>query len=129
VIIVSNFGDLAVAAIDNPGVWTQEEFTESLDPGDAERIYTTLEDFGYTVVPEGTALAAVRRGRPIPVCPRRPGGHLVDSVLRLPLILARGVSPPRVARDLSTATGVSSWVRLLTRWCDASKRTGGPEPR
>ena len=52
VIVVSNFGGLAVVAADNPGVWTQEEFTELLHPDDAQRIYTALDDLGYTVVPE-----------------------------------------------------------------------------
>ena len=52
VIIVSNFGGLAVVAADNPGVRTQEEFTELLHPDDAQRIYTVLDDPGYTVVPE-----------------------------------------------------------------------------
>ena len=33
-------------------MWTQEEFTELLHPDDAERIYTALDDLGYTVVPE-----------------------------------------------------------------------------
>lgn len=51
-IVVSNFGDLAVVAVDNPGVWTQEEFTEPLHRDDAERIYTALDDLGYTVVLE-----------------------------------------------------------------------------
>lgn len=32
VIVVSNFGGLAVVAVDNPGAWTQEEFTELLGP-------------------------------------------------------------------------------------------------
>ena len=52
VIVVSNFGGLAVVAADNPGVWPQEEFTELLHPDDAQRIYTALDDLGYTVVPE-----------------------------------------------------------------------------
>jgi hypothetical protein len=52
VIVVSNFGGLAVIAIDNPGVWDQEEFAELLHPRDAERIYFALDDLGYTVVPE-----------------------------------------------------------------------------
>jgi hypothetical protein len=52
VIVVSNFGGLAVVAAENPGVWTQEEFTELLHPDDAQRIYTALDDLGYTVVPE-----------------------------------------------------------------------------
>ena len=52
VIVVSNFGGLAVVAAENPGVWTREEFTELLHPDDAQRIYTALDDLGYTVVPE-----------------------------------------------------------------------------
>jgi hypothetical protein len=42
VIVVSNFGGLAVVAIDNPGVWTGEELTELLHPDDAGRIYPAL---------------------------------------------------------------------------------------
>jgi hypothetical protein len=52
VIVVSNFGGLAVVAAGNPGVWTQEEFTGRLHPDEAQRIYTGLDDLGYTVVPE-----------------------------------------------------------------------------
>jgi len=58
VIVVSNFGGLAVVAADNPGVWPQEEFTELLHPDDARRIYTALDDLGYTVVPEAPLRAA-----------------------------------------------------------------------
>jgi hypothetical protein len=52
VITVSNFGSLAVVAVDNPGVWSREEFTGLLHPDDAERIYAALGSLGYTVVPE-----------------------------------------------------------------------------
>jgi hypothetical protein len=52
VIVVSNFGGLAVVVADNSRAWTQEEFTERLHPDDAQRIYTALDDLGYTVVPE-----------------------------------------------------------------------------
>jgi hypothetical protein len=52
VIVVSNFGGLAVVAVDYPGAWGQEEFTELLHPDDAERIYAALGSLGYTVVPE-----------------------------------------------------------------------------
>lgn len=52
VIIVSNFGNLAVVAIDNPGVWDSEDFTGLLHPHDAERVYAALDDLGYTIVPE-----------------------------------------------------------------------------
>lgn len=51
-IVVNNFGGLAVVTVDNPGAWTQKEFTELLHPDDAERIYAALDDLGYTVVPE-----------------------------------------------------------------------------
>ena len=57
-VVVSNFGGLAVVAADNPGVWPQEEFTELLHPDDARRIYTALDDLGYTVVPEAPLRAA-----------------------------------------------------------------------
>jgi hypothetical protein len=52
VIVVSNFGGLAVVAVDNPGVWSREESTELLHPDDAERICAALGSLGYTVVPE-----------------------------------------------------------------------------
>ena len=51
VIVVSNFGGLAVLTVDNPGAWTQEEFTELL-LDDAGRIYAALDELGYTAVPE-----------------------------------------------------------------------------
>jgi hypothetical protein len=52
VIVVSNFGGLAVVTIDNPGTWTQAELTEALHPDDAIRTKAALEDLGYTIVPE-----------------------------------------------------------------------------
>ena len=51
-VVVSNFGGLAVVVADNSYALTQEEFTELLHPDDAQRIYTALDDLGYTVVPE-----------------------------------------------------------------------------
>ena len=51
-IVVSTFGDLAAVMADNSWRQTQEEFTRQLHPDDAQRIYTALDDLGYTVVPE-----------------------------------------------------------------------------
>ena len=51
-IVVSNFGGLAAVVTDNSWRQTQEEFTRQLHPDDAQRIYTALDDLGYTVVPE-----------------------------------------------------------------------------
>ena len=49
---MSSFGGLAVVVADNSWRQTQEEFTRQLHPDDAQRIYTALDDLGYTVVPE-----------------------------------------------------------------------------
>jgi hypothetical protein len=49
---VSNFGGLAVVVSDISWRQTREEFTRQLHPDDAQRIYTALNDLGYTVVPE-----------------------------------------------------------------------------
>ena len=51
-VVVSNFGGLAVVVSDISWWQTQEEFTKQLHPDDAQRIYTALDDLGYTVVPE-----------------------------------------------------------------------------
>jgi len=51
-VVVSSFGGLAVVVADNSWRQTQEEFTRQLHPDDAQRIYTALDDLGYTVVPE-----------------------------------------------------------------------------
>ena len=52
VVNISNFGNLAVLSVDNPGVWTDAEAADLLHPGDAERVHTTLADLGYTLIPE-----------------------------------------------------------------------------
>jgi hypothetical protein len=91
VIVVSNSGGLAVVAVDNPGVWIRQGFTELLHPDDAERIYTALDDLGYIVVPGGTAMAAIRRERPAPALEPRAPAHLVDPVLRLPVTLLMAI--------------------------------------
>jgi hypothetical protein len=54
VISVSNFGALAVLAVDNPGVWTDAEAAALLHPDDARRVHGALADLGYTLVPEET---------------------------------------------------------------------------
>ncbi|MGH3655128.1 MAG: hypothetical protein ACRDUA_00570 [Micromonosporaceae bacterium] len=52
VISISNFGDLAVVSVDNPGVWNDEEAIQLLHSDDATRIRGIFDDLGYTVVPE-----------------------------------------------------------------------------
>lgn len=52
VVCVSNFGDLAVVSISNPGAWSQAEFEDRLAPQDAERVYGALDALEYVVVPE-----------------------------------------------------------------------------
>jgi hypothetical protein len=52
VIAVSNFGDLAVLAVDNPGVWTDAQATSLLHADDADRIRIALTELGYTQIPE-----------------------------------------------------------------------------
>ncbi|MFI7598986.1 hypothetical protein [Actinoplanes sp. NPDC049681] len=53
VIVISNFGDLAVLAVENPGVWDAEEAASVLNPDDNNRIHRALHDLGYVAVPEG----------------------------------------------------------------------------
>ncbi|WP_346539013.1 hypothetical protein [Micromonospora sp. DPT] len=52
VIVISNFGDLAVLAVENPGVWDDEEAAQVLHPDDTTRIRRALDDLGYTLIPE-----------------------------------------------------------------------------
>jgi hypothetical protein len=52
VVSVSNFGGLAVVSVDNPGVWTDAEAAELLHRDDARRVRATLEELGYTLIPE-----------------------------------------------------------------------------
>ena len=52
VVRVSNFGMLAVIALDNPGVHSEEEFRARADPHDVERIAACLDAGGYVLVPE-----------------------------------------------------------------------------
>lgn len=53
VVSISNFRGLAVLAVDNPGVWTDEEAAELLHPDDGDRIGAALADLGYVLIPEG----------------------------------------------------------------------------
>jgi hypothetical protein len=52
VLVVSNFGGLAVLVVDNPGVWTDAEAAQLLDQNDARRTNAALADLGYTLIPE-----------------------------------------------------------------------------
>jgi hypothetical protein len=52
VVRISNFGGLAVLAIDNPGVHSDTEAARLLHPDDAHRIQTALASLGYTLIPE-----------------------------------------------------------------------------
>ena len=52
VVVISNFGSLAVVAVDNPGVWTDAEAALLLHPGDGRLIDSALAEFGYVRVPE-----------------------------------------------------------------------------
>jgi hypothetical protein len=49
---VSNFGTLAVYAIEQLGVYDDAERDVLLDPGDRARVETALADTGHVVVPE-----------------------------------------------------------------------------
>ncbi|SIQ85196.1 hypothetical protein [Micromonospora avicenniae] len=51
-VVISNFGDLAVLAVDNPGVWDDAETAELLHPVDANRIHRALDELGYTLIRE-----------------------------------------------------------------------------
>jgi hypothetical protein len=81
VVIVSNFGDLAVVVIDNPGTWTQAEFAERLHPPRC-RANTGSSRWPWVQDrPGGAAVAALRRKRAPPaLCGGWPG-NLVDPVL------------------------------------------------
>jgi hypothetical protein len=52
VVNISNFGGLAVLAVDNPGIWTDAETATLLHPADAHRVETALAGLGYTLIPE-----------------------------------------------------------------------------
>ncbi|GAA4615821.1 hypothetical protein GCM10023195_70030 [Actinoallomurus liliacearum] len=52
VMSISNFGDLAVLSLDEPGVWTDAEMAELLHPDDAHRSDSALADLGYRLIPE-----------------------------------------------------------------------------
>ncbi len=52
VVCVSNFGNLAVLALDNPGAWTQEELEQTVASSDIERITNALNDLGYVLLAE-----------------------------------------------------------------------------
>lgn len=52
IVSISNFGDLAVLSVDNPGVWTDAEAANLLQSRDADRVWAALADLGYTLIPE-----------------------------------------------------------------------------
>jgi hypothetical protein len=52
VIGTSNFGDLALMAVDNFDVWSDADTAELLHPDDAHRIRGALADLGYTLIPD-----------------------------------------------------------------------------
>ena len=52
VVVVSNFADLVVLAVDNPGTWTAAETARLLHADDADRIYAALGDLDYVLIPE-----------------------------------------------------------------------------
>jgi len=52
VVRVSNFGNLAVLALENPGAYDQEEFDALVHESDLTRIYECLDEGGYILVPE-----------------------------------------------------------------------------
>jgi hypothetical protein len=52
VVNISNFGNLAVLSVENPGVWTDAEAADLLHPRDADRVHAALTDLGYTLIPE-----------------------------------------------------------------------------
>lgn len=52
VVRVSNFGNLAVLALGNPGAYDQEEFDALVHESDVARISGCLDEGDYTLVPE-----------------------------------------------------------------------------
>lgn len=52
VVFISNFGGLAVVAVDRAGAWTDIETADVLHPDDADRIAAALDDLEYTRIPE-----------------------------------------------------------------------------
>lgn len=52
VLVVSNFGSMAVLAVDNPGAWSQTEFQALIHPHDMATIEAGLDEFGFVLVPE-----------------------------------------------------------------------------
>jgi hypothetical protein len=51
-VVVSNFGNLAVVAVGNPGEYSEEESKLLIDPADEARIQQALTGLGYVVLPE-----------------------------------------------------------------------------
>ncbi|MEU4680507.1 hypothetical protein [Micromonospora sp. NPDC023737] len=60
-VVISNFKDMAVLAVDNAGEWDDQETAELLHPGDAEVIHCALDELGYTLIrtdPCGSGMTA-----------------------------------------------------------------------
>lgn len=49
-VVISNFGDMAFLALDNPGEWDDAETAELLHPDDVNRIHRALDELGYTLI-------------------------------------------------------------------------------
>ena len=82
VVRVSNFGNLAVLAIENPGAYDQEEFDALVHKNDVARISKSLDEGNYIFIPEAPSWKPYRR-----LCPREgvpaEQAELVAQVLRL----------------------------------------------
>ncbi|MGK5741333.1 hypothetical protein [Micromonospora sp. URMC 103] len=52
-VVISNFGDMAVLAVDSPGEWDDQETADLLHPGDADVIHRALDELGYTLIRAG----------------------------------------------------------------------------
>jgi hypothetical protein len=65
VIVVSNFGRLAVLTVENPGVWTDAEAAGRLDPHDANRVDVALAGLEYVQIAEDPLWEAYEGAAPL----------------------------------------------------------------